>query len=333
MGSEQRAVGSGQPRIRGGGASAPPSLWLATVVVIALAAAISLQAARDRWYPAIASPVDELYFTNGDAVGRMALSYKSLLADIYWIRAVQYFGSTRIAARDAATQNAQPARAGYDLLYPLLDVTTSLDPAFNIAYRFGSIFLAEEYPMGPGRPELAIKLLDKGFASNPRKWQYVYDKAFVYSWALHDPRQAAHWFDEAAKVPGSPEWMPGMAAYMLEEGGDRRSARMLWQQIRDSAEHEYVRDNATFHLQQLDAVDAADQLTALVRRYEAETGVRITSFDPLVSRRILPGVPTDADGAPFVIDRATGRVDLDARSRFHPLPRFAADAPGGAPSH
>jgi hypothetical protein len=302
------------------------------LIVVGLAAAISLQAARDRWYPTIASPVDELYFTNGDAVGRLALSYKSLLSDIYWIRAVQYFGSTRIEARSGAARKA-PATARYDLLYPLLDVTTSLDPSFNIAYRFGSIFLAEEYPLGPGRPELAIKLLDKGFAANPHKWQYVYDKAFVYSWALHDDKQAAHWFNEAAKVPGSPEWMPGMAAFMLEQGGDRRRSRMLWQQIHDSAEHEYVRDNAAFHLHQLDAVDAADQLTALVRRYEAETGAPVRSFEPLVSRGILPGIPTDLDGAPFVIDPGTGRVDLDARSRFYPLPRFPEAATTGAPSH
>ena len=57
------------------------------------------------------------------------------------------------------------------------------------------------------------------------------------------------------------------------------------------------------------------------------------TFDPLVSRGMLPGAPTDADGAPFVIDPATGRVDLDARSRFHPLPRFSDDTPTGAPSH
>jgi hypothetical protein len=300
----------------------------AALVIICFASAISLQAARDRWYPEIGSPVDELYFTSGDAVGRMALSYKTLLADIYWIRAVQYFGSTRIEARSSAS-SGRTQSAGYDLLYPLLDVTTSLDPAFNIAYRFGSIFLAEEYPMGPGRPELAIKLLDKGFAANPRKWQYVYDKAFVYSWALHDSKQAAHWFDEAAKIPGSPEWMPGMAAFMLEQGGDRRNARMMWQQIHNAAEHKYVRENAAFHLAQLDAVDAADRLSALLKRFEAETGSRVTSFDLLVTRGVLPGFPTDADGAPFVIDPATGRVDLDKRSRFYPLPRFE-DAPEGA---
>jgi hypothetical protein len=331
MGSGQPAAGSVPLHIRGGGALAPRSAWLAALVVVGLAAAIALQTARDRWYPTIASPVDELYFTNGDSVGRMALSYKSLLADVYWIRAVQYFGSTRINARNAAPGSRPTRVAGYDLLYPLLDVATSLDPAFNIAYRFGSIFLAEEYPMGPGRPELALKLLDKGFAANPHKWQYMYDKAFVYSWALHDPKQAAHWFSEAAKVPGSPEWLPGLAAYMLEQGGDRRSSRVLWQQIHDSAEHQYVRDNATFHLQQLDAVDAADQLTALVRRYEADTGSRLTTFDPLVARGVLPGLPSDADGVPFVIDPATGRVDLDARSRFHPLPRFPDSVPAGAP--
>jgi hypothetical protein len=305
---------------------------LAALVIVGLAAAISLQAARDRWYPAIGSPVDELYFTSGNAVGRMALSYKSLLADIYWIRAVQYFGSTRIEARSGGARSRPAQPGGYDLLYPLLDVTTSLDPAFNIAYRFGSIFLAEEYPMGPGSPELAIRLLDKGFAANPTKWQYVYDKAFVYSWALRDPKQAAHWFREAAKIPGSPEWMPGMAAFMLEQGGDRRNARMMWQHIHDSAEHEYVRDNAAFHLAQLDAADAASQLTALVKRYEAAAGSRLTSFDPLVARGILPGSPTDADGAPFVIDPATGRVGLDKRSRFFPLPRFPEDVPAGAPS-
>ena len=36
------------------------------------------------------------------------------------------------------------------LLYPLLDLTTTLDPHFNIAYRFGAIFLSEPYPAGPG---------------------------------------------------------------------------------------------------------------------------------------------------------------------------------------
>ena len=34
------------------------------------------------------------------------------------------------------------AGEAYPLLYPMLDITTTLDPRFSIAYRFGSIFLA-----------------------------------------------------------------------------------------------------------------------------------------------------------------------------------------------
>ena len=53
----------------------------------------------------------------------------------------------------------------YALLYPLLDLTTTLDPYFSIAYRFGAIFLGEPYPGGPGRPDLA----DRAAAERARR--------------------------------------------------------------------------------------------------------------------------------------------------------------------
>ena len=44
----------------------------------------------------------------------------------------------------------------FDGLYPLLDITTTLDPRFNIAYRFGAIFLSAKYPEGADSPQLAV---------------------------------------------------------------------------------------------------------------------------------------------------------------------------------
>jgi hypothetical protein len=58
---------------------------------------------------------------------RLALSFDSVLADLYWIRSVQYYGDTKLSA---------DAKKEYGRLYPLLDMTTTLDPRFNIAYRF-----------------------------------------------------------------------------------------------------------------------------------------------------------------------------------------------------
>ena len=92
----------------------------------------------------------------------------------------------------------------YALLYPLLDLTTTLDPYFSIAYRFGAIYLGEPYPGGPGRPDLAVALLQKGLAAQPSKWQYLMDLGFVQYWHLHDYAAAATAFTSASELPGVP---------------------------------------------------------------------------------------------------------------------------------
>src|SRR5262245_25851077 len=92
------------------------------------------------------------YLPSPSALRRMCGPLKSLMADVYWIRTIQYYGGTkrRMMAQpsDAAPPASLPAvdRAEYGQLYPLLDITTSLDPRFNIAYRFGAVFLAETFP-------------------------------------------------------------------------------------------------------------------------------------------------------------------------------------------
>ena len=116
----------------------------------------------------------------------------------------------------------------YNQLYTLLDITTSLDPLFDIAYRFGAVFLAEAYPAGAGRVDLAVKLLEKGIAARPDKWEYMQDIGFVYYWYAHDYRQASAWFQKASEVPGAPVWLKPLAATTLAQGGDRESSRTMW---------------------------------------------------------------------------------------------------------
>ena len=121
-------------------------------------------------------------------MSRAALGFDAILADVYWIRAIQHFGGTR---------RAQESDKTYKLLYPLLDLTTTLDPHFNVAYRFGALFLSEPYPAGPGRADLAISLLERGLAADPKRWQYAQDAGFVYYWFRQDYKAAAEWFDRA----------------------------------------------------------------------------------------------------------------------------------------
>ena len=96
---------------------------------------------RDRAYTKGRTEVQSVYIRSGSVLDRMALSFDALLADVYWIRTVQHYGSVKRVAGQGKN---------YELLGPLLDITTTLDPYFDVAYRFGAIFLAEAFPNGPG---------------------------------------------------------------------------------------------------------------------------------------------------------------------------------------
>ncbi len=298
------------------------SLAFGAALVALVACFVSLEVWRDRVYGEPKPGDAVLYVRSGAAVRRMSLSFAPFVSDIYWVRAVQYYGATKLSN--------SPAKS-YDLLYPLLDITTSVDPRFNIAYRFGSIFLAEGYPGGAGRPDLAVKLLQKGFRANPGKWQYLQDTGFVYYWWLGDYKKAAYWFDRAAAVEGAPWWLKSLAAVTLAQGGDRRSSRALWESLRETADNAWLRNNAAFRLQQLDALDAIDQLTAAVKTYEARTGARPASWAALVRARLLRGVPLDPTGTPFTLDPATGAVGLAPESRLNPLPTGQQAGPPAFP--
>jgi hypothetical protein len=258
--------------------------------------------------PAANAP-NMLYVRSPEAMQRLALSYDDLLADVYWIRTVQHYGGTR--------RSTDPNKR-YDLLYPLLDLTTSLDPRFNVAYHFGAMFLAEAPPGGPGRPDLAVALLEKGLQTQPDKWDFMQAIGFVHYWWRQDYVQAAEWFRRASQPPGAPLWMAPLAATTLAMGGSRESSRLLWQEIARTGEAEWFRNEAARRLQQLDAMDQIDALQKAADTYAARSGRKAQDWDELRSARYVFGAPRDPSGAPYLI--VNGVVTLDRRSRLSPLP-------------
>lgn len=284
----------------------------ALTLIVLLAGAVGLQAVREQQAP-LASPAAEhlLYVRSPGFMKRAALSFDSLAADVYWIRAVQHYGQTKLSTA--------PSKQ-YDLLFPLLDLTTSLDPRFNIAYRFGAIFLAEDYPAGAGRPDQAIALLQKGLAQQPGKWEFAQDIGFVHYWWRQDYPQAAEWFKRAGEMPGAPNWLPSLAAVTLAQGGNRDSSRRLWQQVLTAADAEWLRTQARFRLSQLDAMDQIDALEDLVGLYRQRTGTSPRTWTELIRAGYLRGLPVDPERHEYQLNPYSGRVTLSERSPLHPLP-------------
>ncbi len=297
--------GSSRPRARRQTAVA------LSMVAVLFASALGLQAIRHELTPRPTGGPAMLYVRSGSFLARASLSCRALLADVYWIRAIQHFGSTRLS---------HDVNKRYDLLYPFLDITTSLDPRFSLAYRFGAIFLADRMPDGPGRPDLSIALLQKGLSAQPDKWEYAQDAGFVYYWWLEDYRTAAEWFQRAGDIAGAPIWLRTLAATVLVQGGDRRASRQLWDNIYRTAEHEWLRNNAKLRLAQLDALDQIDALSNVVERYRRATGRLPASWGALVAAGWLRGVPVDPAGVAYLLDPARGEVRVAQESPLFPMP-------------
>ena len=279
-------------------------------LIVALGTAVvGLQMYRETHFQ-LAEPAQQVLYVRSPAMmRRLALSFDAVLADLYWIRAIQYYGGTRLS--DTADKH-------YELLYPLLELATALDPQFNVAYRFGAFFLSEPAPGGANHPELAIRLLELGIAANPTRWEYPYDVGFVfYRRAAY--RQAADWFRRAADVEGSPPWLGPLAAVTLATGGDTRSSRQLWQNMLATADEDWLRRSAERRLRQLDAIDAIQQLEAVTAEYQRRHGVPPPSWDALIRDGGVRGVPIDISGHAFVL-KPDGGVTISSDSELWPLP-------------
>jgi tetratricopeptide (TPR) repeat protein len=283
----------------------------AVVLIVTLAAAVVwLQVYRDARFH-LAEPAQQVLYVRSPAMmQRLGLSFDAVLADLYWIRAIQYYGGTRLS--DTAEKH-------YELLYPLLELATSLDPQFNVAYRFGAFFLSEPAPGGANHPELAIQLLERGIAANPTRWEYPYDAGFVF-YRQADYRQAAEWFRRAADVAGAPPWLRPLAAVTLATGGDTQSSRRLWQNMLATADEDWLRRSAEHRLQQLDAIDTIQQLEAVTAEYRRRHGGPPPSWEALIRDGGLRHVPIDISGRPFVLDPDDGSVTISSDSSLWPLP-------------
>src|SRR5262249_54766906 len=152
---------------------------------------------------------DEVLFLSSPKwIKRLSLGYEGLLADVYWTRAVQYFGIKHVvAARD------------YSLLYPLLEITTTLDPKLVVAYEFGANFLAPTPPEGAGQPDQGIALLEYGIRNNPDNWKLYYNLGFIYYMELKDYQKAAEAFDRGTKIPKAHPFLRLLAAQMAGHAG------------------------------------------------------------------------------------------------------------------
>ena len=273
------------------------------LLVFCLAGSVAILRKVDRVRNASPFP-DVLYISSPKTLRRLSLGYNGLLADVYWTRAVQFFGN----------EHAQ-GTGRYSLLAPLLEITTGLDPHLIVAYDFGANFLASKPPLGAGEPDRAIALMKFGISNNPGEWRLYRNLGFIYYLDLRNYPAAAEEFERGSKLPNAHPFLKIMAAQMAQHAGEISTARMLWAGTYESTTDRQIKANAAAHLRALRVDEDVANLEALMTRYRQTTGHFSAGFAELVNAGWLRGVPLDPLGNPYKLV-AGGKIEVRDPDNF-----------------
>ena len=278
----------------------------ASVLVFLLLAGFAgvwrLQVRIDGEKSAVHIRADELALRSGKVLQVLSLEYAPLMGAIYWTRAVQYFG-----------EQHRLHRTNLDLLWPLLDIATTLDPHLMPAYRFGSIFLSDHAPRGAGRPDLAVKLLERGIQANPDQWRLYQDLGNVYYFDAKDYTKASQAFAEGGKNPNAFVWMKVMAAKIAGEGESPETSYFLWSQVYSSTADLQIKKNAAEHMELMRAQLELKQIDQMAKEYRKKTGRHPKSIAELVEAGLLHGIPKDPEGYPYELGE-NGKAEVNLNS-------------------
>jgi len=240
-----------------------------------------------------------LYIRSPKVLRRMCLGYTGLLADIYWTRAVQYFGYQH-----------HRKSSDFHLLAPLLRLTTELDPHLIPPYQFGANFLAPQPPNGAGVPQEALDLMQYGIEHNPGQWRFYYNLGFLYFTELKDYKKAADAFAAGAQLPVTNQFMPVLAARMAQHAGEFDTARILWYTTYESTKDASIRENAVEHLLALRVDEDVTRLEEIVQKFRQKTGHLPSGMADIEQAGFIHGTPVDPNGRPYHLT-PDGRIEVE----------------------
>jgi tetratricopeptide (TPR) repeat protein len=290
------------------------------LVLVGLAGAIMVALWMERHpRPVQLVPAEERLYVSGAAAKRMSLAFNAIIADWYWMRALQYVGGKAVQHGRVRVDNL--SELDLKLLAPLLDTAATLDPKFMALYEYGAVVLPTV--SDTDEDEAAIALLKKGIEANPGAWRLYHHLGYIY-WQRGDYRAASEAYGRGAELASAPAWMKGMEANMLARGSSPQLAREIYARMHGQSSDEQVKVFAAYRLAQLDSMDERAAITRMLAAYGARTGGRC----PSAWREITPelraaGLRTDSSGAPldptnipYVLTDKGCSVDLHPESKI-----------------
>jgi hypothetical protein len=231
----------------------------------------------------------------------LSLGHETFVADIYWMRAVQYYANM-----------TEIGRIPEDLYY-LSDFITDLDPLFEYGYYSAGLVLTFEN----GNHRHIRAILEKGKEALPESWRIPFMLGFSEYFLMRDYENAALNLEEAGRLAEHHSWVFLAARIRAEKGNPMLSIHFLNQQLRHTKEP-YWRQKIEKHIKQLWISVHINNLNARLEEYHREHGSWASSWQELYNAGIMnpSEMPREPFGGEYIIDPETHLADTTSGQRL-----------------
>jgi hypothetical protein len=229
---------------------------------------------------------------SGDYLKPLVVGHAEVAADIVWLEFVQVLGSDDVREQD------------YQWMRHALDVVTTLDPKFVEAYDLGAVVLAE---LGK-HVDWSNALLEKGMAANPAAWRLPFLLGFNHFFYLQDYGRAAMFLSKAARLPGSPAYVPELAARLYVQADRPETALVFLETMLRESKDPSI---ATALERRRKEVLIERDILRIEQSFQAHMtayGSPPSSLEQLIDRGLLRSLPVEPFGGSYHLDSRTGLV-------------------------
>jgi hypothetical protein len=224
----------------------------------------------------------------------LSLGHETLVADIYWMRAIQYYANM-----------TELGRIPEDLYY-LSDFITDLDPNFEYAYYSTGLVLTMEN----GNHNHIRTILEKGKKHIPKSWRIPFQLGIALYFLMNNYEEAAQNLDDASMNKG---WQPYafLAARIRAEGGNPMLSIKFLQSQFEQTKEPYWRKKIEQHIQELWVSVHLQFLNKKLNAYHQKTGKFAVSWQELFEAGVMNSseMPREPFGGKYVIDSETYQAD------------------------
>ncbi len=175
----------------------------------------------------------------------------------------------------------------------LIRTVNKLDPRFSYPYAFGTLILPA-FDMNTQ----AIELAKQGIRDADPDWRIPYYLATIYHIFLKDRKNAALYFDIAAKTPNAPENIKVVASRYGTGKNAREQTKTIWESIYENSDDELVKENAKAHIIQIEVTELLEKAVSI---YKQKLGKYPENINDLVNVKILKAIPPSPFGLEFYV--------------------------------